>query len=397
MFIKATYLTLFIIGSFSRISGHCVESYMMFCDCVTDISNYKSENWTDVVIKSDQTSCASVIKSDSFVKLEEIKILFIVNQTNSIQKLAFKEIGQTLKILKFYGNTLNQIGTHTFSNFRKLSQLGLVNNNIELIEDNSFSGSVIKTLDLSRNKIEMILSNTFDGSEITRIVLKYNKISHINENAFNKHLEVLQLDYNNLEHLQDGFAKNSPKLSELTISDNKLTHISGIPSLVKVKKLDFSFNNINYINLQEFEDFKDLIYLDLSSNKLETISLKYFKKVKAERLMLLLNFNHLTNLKIKNGEKPMTLTLFGNPWNCKCLEELQKNMHEGNYTTTKCDLELFKCGLVPVCIEQGECKTQPVENRGDFRRFMQILNKTRENLICDVFRKVSPKHIVGFL
>ncbi|XP_044266219.1 P-granule-associated novel protein 1-like [Tribolium madens] len=395
MLIKAAYLILIAIGSFNRIYGHCEESYMTFCDCVSDIRNYKSGNWTDVVIKSDKISCSSTIKSNNFEKLEEIKILFIVNQIESIERFTFKQIGGTLKVLKFYGNNLIQVKSNMFSGFRKLSQLGLVNNNIELIEEKSFSGSVIKNLDLSRNKIEMIAANTFDGSEITKIVLRYNRISHINEDAFNNHLEILQLDYNNLEHLQGGFASKSPKLSELTISHNKLSHVSDVPSLVKANKLDFSFNNINHINLPEFEDFKDLIYLDLSSNKLETFSLKYFKKVKTERMTLLLSYNLLTNIKIKSNAKPMTLTLFGNPWNCKCLKEMQKSMLENNFTTTKCDLELFKCGFLPVCIDQGECKnSQPVENRDDLKRFMQQ-NREKENFTCDVFRETSSRFIVG--
>ncbi|EFA03970.1 P-granule-associated novel protein 1 [Tribolium castaneum] len=396
MLIKAAYLILLAIGSFNRIYGHCEESYMMFCDCVSDIRNYKSGNWTDVVIKSGKTSCSSAIKSNSFEKLDEIKILFIVDQIETIEKFAFKQIGQTLKVLKLYGNALNLVKSGTFSGFRKLSQLSLVNNNIELIEEKSFESSVIKNLDLSRNKIEMIAADTFAESEITKIVLRYNRLSYINEDAFNKHLEILQLDYNNLEHLQGGFASKSPKLRELTISHNKLSHVSDVPSLVKANKLDFSFNNINHINLPEFEDFKDLTFLDLSSNKLETFSLNYFKKVKTERLTLLLSYNLLTNVKFKDDTKPMTLTLFGNPWNCKCLEKMQKHMLQNNFSTTKCDLELFKCGLLPVCIEQGECEdSQPVENRDDLKRFMQVVQRQKGSLVCDVFRDTGPRFVVG--
>ncbi|RZC31765.1 LRR 8 domain containing protein [Asbolus verrucosus] len=371
---------------------------MVFCECVSDLNEYNIRNWTEVVLgsrKVENNTCSSfTISRDTFENFEEIKLLFIVNQVNNIYDSSFRTIGQTLKYLIFYGNNLKTIKTGTFSGFRQLNRLGLVNNNIETLEEYAFRDSLIENLDLSNNKIRAIESPTFHNCEIIQITIQNNNLSFIISNAFNEHLEVLHLDYNNIETIENGFVGNSPKLKEFTISHNKLTHISDISSLEKVKKLDFSFNDINFINNAQFEELKDLIYLDLSNNKLEQLSLKSFKKVKTERMTLLLSYNLLTNLKITDI-KPITVTLFGNPWNCDCLTKLEKEIIQHNFTRTKCDVELFKNGNIPICLDQGECQTKPVENRSDLQRFLEVINRSKKHLPCDLFHEVGGKNVVS--
>jgi Leucine-rich repeat (LRR) protein len=250
---------------------------------------------------------------------------------------------------------------------------------------------------LSRNCLEVIPENAFQDCEITKITIRNNKLSLIHEKAFNKHVEVLHFDYNNIENIQSGFVSGLSRLKELTLSHNKLAHISGIMSLENVNKLDFSFNCINFIEMEEFEELKELTHLDLSGNKMERFPLRYFKKIKAERMTILLSYNLLTNIKIRDNVKPMTLTLYGNPWNCKCWQNVATHLIEDKFTTTKCDLELFKAGHVPVCIDQGECRSEPVQDRSTLRRFVKILREQMGQLGCDLFGQVGAKYVVSFI
>jgi Leucine-rich repeat (LRR) protein len=397
MTVKAVCLIFFVFRLLKPIQCDCKESYLVFCDCVSDLKNYKTANWTEVAIDSKSSCSSSSVSGYNFDCFDEIKLLFILNHVDNIKKGTFKTIGQTLKYLKFYGNNLHNIKISTFSGFRKLSYLTLINNNIESIESFAFKDSTIKNLDLSRNCLEVIPENAFQDCEITKITIRNNKLSLIHEKAFNKHVEVLHFDYNNIENIQSGFVSGLSRLKELTLSHNKLAHISGIMSLENVNKLDFSFNCINFIEMEEFEELKELTHLDLSGNKLERFPLRYFKKIKAERMTILLSYNLLTNIKIRDNVKPMTLTLYGNPWNCKCWQNVATHLIEDKFTTTKCDLELFKAGHVPVCIDQGECRSEPVQDRSTLRRFVKILREQMGQLGCDLFGQVGAKYVVSFI
>ncbi|KAJ3656062.1 hypothetical protein Zmor_015165 [Zophobas morio] len=398
MFVNAVFLfvTLLVISPLEQILCDCDQRYVTFCDCVSDLGNYGSDSWTDVIIDSTQQSCSSsVINNNSFEILEDIKLLFLVNSSNVIDRDAFKKIGKTLRLLKLYGNDLNHVRRGTFSGFRQLGGLNLTHNNIQFIEAFSFEDSVIISLDLSNNVLETIPQNAFYGGHIRQIIIKNNKLSFINDKAFDGHVEVLQLDYNSLEYIENGFLKNLPKLKELTMSHNRLSHISDIKSLGEVRKLDFSFNDINFIDTGEVEDLKELTYFDLSNNKLETFSLEAFKKVK-NRMTLLLSYNLLTNVKIQDNSKPMTVTTFGNPWNCKCLTKMEQKMIQYNFTTTRCNLELLRSGSFPICVEDGDCQHKPTESRKDLRAFVEAINEKKNQLRCDVFRTIRSKDVVSF-
>lgn len=381
---------------FPTIFGKCTNSYMTFCDCIRDIREEKK--CSEVVIGDLNTQvCPSISITDfTFLGIEGPKILYILNQVIDIEKNSFaNSLGESLKFLKIYGNSINNLRTSALSGFKNVEYLGLPNNKIKTIEKYTFSNSEIGVLDLSNNQLQAVAENTFQNADISKIYLQNNRLTYLSSECFNPNLQSLHLDYNNLESLGK-FAENI-QLKILTVSHNKLNHLSELAPLENIKHLDFSFNRINSISFNQFEDLKDLEFLNLNKNQLQNLPLEAFKKMKTSKLRLFVNYNLLTDLKIDNI-KPITLTLFGNPWNCKCIDQIIKKMYRANFTTTQCDQKLFSIGELPICLEQGpSCTDSPVENQIDLGRFLEVVNGKINNLPCNLFEETSIEYTASIL
>lgn len=84
-------------------------------------------------------------------------------------------------------NKLTRISAKWFSNCESLNWLSLSGNEIDTIEDGSFSGNLkLFELDLSSNRIKKIVAQTFAGSlpSLARLYLSNNLLDELPENAF---------------------------------------------------------------------------------------------------------------------------------------------------------------------------------------------------------------------
>jgi Leucine-rich repeat (LRR) protein len=113
--------------------------------------------------------------------------------------------------------------------------------------------------------------------------------------------------------------ENCTKLEELTIENNYLRSLEGLETLKNLRKLNLSNNEISYDNTKEYTDkiqlnSPRLSYLAISNNKIK--SLKFLQKL-SSLLELNANFNQISNIRevfnLKQIPSLVLLDLWCNP------------------------------------------------------------------------------------
>ncbi|XP_037051863.1 vasorin-like [Bradysia coprophila] len=140
------------------------------------------------------------------------------------------------------------------------------NNEIEVVEDFSFSGLNRATqLNLSGNKLIAIQRNTFDGLvSLKNIYLGDNPIKTIEDGAFNfPQLEILSLQNTKLTTLSRNFFRVNPPLGECYMSGDSLTTVGDFFDGMKntLSWIDLSGNPIDDLSFTKFAMFPVLRFL----------------------------------------------------------------------------------------------------------------------------------------
>ncbi|XP_008191917.1 insulin-like growth factor-binding protein complex acid labile subunit [Tribolium castaneum] len=367
----------------------CRHSYMTFCDNLSDLQNYNVENWTELVVgtESHDDSQLQAVDSDSLSldRLEKVVTFIIIGQIRDIKTYTFTldPFFNRLNYLQLYGNDIRRIRFTTFDTM-KLTKLSLVNNKIEYIHAGAFYNCEIKTIDLSHNKLETIETDVFSEeffyNSTKEIVIRYNEIGAIQSDSFPSSLEILNLDHNNLKVLNADVFDNLDNLQELTLSHNQLSSLGFVKNLEKLKLLDVSHNKIVALTSQHFNNLTQLQVLDLSHNQLAypQIFQKFNIPERHPPLQISLAFNKLTHLVIEeNNFRQHIVFLYGNPWNCKCWQMMEKFMLDNKVKRNVCDLKFFGNGDVPYCIEfdKSDCRS------GDFGKDSNISQRDIQNFV----------------
>lgn len=162
----------------------------------------------------------------------------------------------------------------------------------------------LEILKLDFNNINKLDEASFvDMPKITEIHLSDNKISEILFGAFHRlpHLKKLNLNRNFIKYIHpEIFLQDVPNnLEELLLVDNRISHIkelrSVLNSLPRLLFLDLSFNNLKTIPFGGFRGHPTLEQLDLSFNKINLIEKEAFMAMPALRELRLRN-NSLSEL-----------------------------------------------------------------------------------------------------
>ncbi|GAB6024275.1 TOLL-like receptor [Chamberlinius hualienensis] len=160
------------------------------------------------------------------------------------------------------------------NNLNDSSKLGLGDTN-KCEDDNSKCENTIVSLDLAGNPLKILKNNSFCYlKQLMTLYLSNCSLNSIEEDAFklNNNLKYLKLDKNQLTKIP--YLEHLILLEYLSISYNLITSIRN-EDFFKFKKLntlELSFNYINHIDDNAFDQLSELYLLDLSNNKLRTIS-----------------------------------------------------------------------------------------------------------------------------
>ncbi|XP_059616261.1 chaoptin [Phlebotomus argentipes] len=220
----------------------------------------------------------TMLNYGSFNGLESIKeISLSFNDIHYVHPSAFVNISKTLKILELsFGIYREDIPLEALNPLTELMWLGLDNNNLKLIPDDSLiSLKELTFINIAYNRIT-VLPRTIFVPEIHKNLMdvdaSYNVIERLFTNTFDEliMLQFVNLASNNIRHLERHCFHNLPFLTYI----------------------DLSYNNLRNVTEAAFAFLPNLLALDLMFNSLTSFSLKAFRHVSNSSTPMRLNISH---------------------------------------------------------------------------------------------------------
>ncbi|CAL4151926.1 unnamed protein product [Meganyctiphanes norvegica] len=288
---------------------------------------------------------------------------------------------ETLEYISLSRNQINYIDDDTFSGLINLKYLVLESNSITTLSNKWFKGmNNIKSLNLRYNHISHIPASVFqDLSSLEKLFLSGNTISIVDPRSFSGliRLKLLSLANNNMSWVPTAALQSLPNLENLILDKNPV---------LKIKPLDFSHLPVKNISVSEMPSLKiidskafynlvNLSYLYVHSNpNLIYINPQAIKNIKSLQGLYLHN-NKLRGLDPVISESNLhqiNITLHGNPFHCDC------NIHWIRQLSVTSNNSISNTRVFISHFQDILCKT-PIHTKNK-----SILDKSLENLpkIC---------------
>jgi len=309
-----------------------------------------------------------------FKKLKKVQILSL--QFCSIQKIelnAFEGLSNSITELYLDGNLLQSIPTEALINaaFTSLKILGLSQNNIKIINVNSFgfnyfnnfdyynqirqesnSFNNLVKLDLSYNGLKKIDSQAFNhlNNTLESFMLQNNEINSYNLKFLHQlnALKDLNLGFNLITNLKSNLFKNSLNLQFLSLQGNSIVFdtedsVSTFDGLIGLQRLNLARNGIKYLPSNLFKPLVQLKSLIIDKNIIENLNEFTFEglfvslmnislqntKMNSENLICLKHFERIERIKLGFNEiKQIDWSLFEKMCSTLTNLDLQNNQIE---------------------------------------------------------------------
>ncbi|CAH1243428.1 LRIG2 [Branchiostoma lanceolatum] len=199
--------------------------------------------------------------------------------------------------LSFLEANVTDVSTGALARLRNLEFLGILNNNLPVLEQGSFSLPETRWLSLRQNKIHTIEPRAFDGSRhlalldlhgndlhvvmgtsfrgltsLTSLDLGSNRIKYVTSRAFESltSLESLSLDSNELGAVKKHWFCGLSRLEVLSLEKNRITEIDqgSFQALQALRSLELSSNKLTYVHAYWFHNMTSLEKLSLADNRI---------------------------------------------------------------------------------------------------------------------------------
>ncbi|XP_042315254.1 transforming growth factor beta activator LRRC32 [Sceloporus undulatus] len=201
------------------------------------------------------------------------KIVLSENKLQNITEIPLT-FYSSLRHLDLSSNHIGFIKPGIFSSLRSLEGISLANNQLyQMAQSNLWIGLLpqVRMLDLSRNRLYNGMAEHFlhKAPSLQYLSLAENSIIEISQRTFQGSLALVDVNLhsNMIMEIEEGAFENLSQLSKLNLSMNSLTCIAGF-NLKQLQILDLSRNSIEiFYSIESKEEF-NLIWLDLSENKL---------------------------------------------------------------------------------------------------------------------------------
>jgi Leucine-rich repeat (LRR) protein len=202
--------------------------------------------------------------------------------SSSLIEFPVERFPKQLKKLVISRKSITQLGALTIRNWMivSLKELNLSNNAINRIDGKSFIGqSGLEKLDLSGNEITTFPLETFSyPPQLQWLSLANNSELQVLEHTpllESDSLQVLHLEYCNIEKICVTNLEKLVKLEELYLSHNKIKTLSAesresLTSLKNIRSLDLSYNQLQKLT-PEFVTLPKLEKVDVRYNKLRSL------------------------------------------------------------------------------------------------------------------------------
>ncbi|KAK5645073.1 hypothetical protein RI129_006373 [Pyrocoelia pectoralis] len=368
----------------TKIQSACVPAFHdLVCENLSDVRNGKSESLVTLTIGNTKKSPIETLSAGTFKKYTNLEELTIISSVNKLEVDAFRNLSKLL-VLKLYKNSIAVLPDFAFIVLPQLTKLDLQDNNIQQISTyGPFIYNTIKTVNLSFNKLRDLNWQCFASPGLERLIITNNKIQEIGiEGVLSKDLITLNLDSNEINHLEDDVFQDSQKLEELILSRNRFSTLWTKFKLKSLKKLDFSHNKITTIHESVFDGLPQVEQIYLNDNLLKKLP-PQFAKIHLHTVHL--HNNRLENLEMiyLNPSFEYELTFSRNPLPCSCLDNWIVFMELRRITTTDCHREFYGNGNNPTCIvidaewDSGKCSHSRTEDVDEYvYKFLDMNNNT---------------------
>jgi Leucine-rich repeat (LRR) protein len=201
---------------------------------VTNLVIKNDTNYT--IIGNDLTNVLHIfnyevykLPKEIFSKFTSLKHLVVnANHLKILESDTFDDADK-LEVLRFSNNDLEDVPSYVFKNMKSLKTLDLGRNKIESLHDDSFRGlGILERLYLSDNNLKIIPKKVFYPlRKIVTLSLENNQISELGDDTFryNVAMRSLGLSNNTFSYLQTELFRYFLNLSDLSISDLRITTI----------------------------------------------------------------------------------------------------------------------------------------------------------------------------
>lgn len=245
----------------------------------------------------------------------------------------------TVREVSYFSCHLPKVTAASLLTPSSLEIVSVISSGVEEVQLEAFNAHIhtLTRLDLSHNLMKTLPNAVVNLTRLEVLDLRYNEIDHLPEGTklFNLHrLRQLHLDHNKLGQIRGmqerlGYRSSGLSLAVFNLEPlrDSLTHltlghnaISAFPEqfsrpFTRLTNLDISSNHISEVLEGGFSEMPRLQYLDLSGNLLHSFSLRGLEA------------------------SLLDLNLRGNPWTCTCdskwiLKSLQRNASVATPTVT---------------------------------------------------------------
>lgn len=208
-----------------------------------------------------------------------------------------------------------------------------------------------KTADCTSNDFEEIPKDL--SGEIREIDFSNNALTQFGRNVFKeanlKDIHKLKFQNCSIQSIHDTAFDGLVLLIELDLSRNKLVSLSKriFRETSKLRVISFSYNKIKTVERELFFNLTHAQRISLDHNEIEVLDKSTFKNLPSLQ-HIGLDYNRLKTLSLDFATMPKlnSLKLSGNPWVCDChLEAFKNHVQENNLNTESilCDApELYK-------------------------------------------------------
>jgi len=223
---------------------------------------------------------STVVPPNSSVWGSRLNFLYLNNNhITYVVKSNFQWLPELIHVYLDY-NLISVMDPHTFEGNPKLWKLTLNGN--ELAVTNGTQSLIVPSLgwiELENCNISNIPINFFRNmSDLIFIKLSNNKIDQLDRELFShlKKLSRLHLEGNRIKQFDPDIFKTNHRLQRLYLRGNPLDNFNGkyflhASSLIS---LDISFCNITIIPNRFFSNLHNLVSLNLSDNRLQSINMR---------------------------------------------------------------------------------------------------------------------------
>jgi Leucine-rich repeat (LRR) protein len=241
------------------------------------------------------------IKKNSFNYPSASEMHILSLQRNGIVALeadAFVDLTE-LDSLDLSQNSITILGPNIFRGLYHVITLGLIDNKISTIDDKAFEGLwILTSLYLSGNNIRSLIPDVFRHSpKLHELSLSDNfQLLLPADKPFLKStsLRILNISYCDLEELPTMAFQGTPNLEQIDLANNYLTHgLHSFRNLSNLAVLNLEENCIETLEPNVFEDLQNLKILRLNGNKIRTLRPNTFRG-NSNLALLALNSNELS-------------------------------------------------------------------------------------------------------